>query len=76
MTGFEAMIAKVPARDGHQRGEWATGDLVAMMSERGIALAHTTILRLVQYYTPDFEKRWNRTQVEEGYPKTPASNGR
>jgi transposase-like protein len=35
-------------------------DLVAMMSERGIGLAHTTILRWVQHYTPEFEKRWQR----------------
>src|SRR5262245_15601688 len=35
-------------------------DLVQMMSERGIALAHTTILRWVQRYVPEFEKRWNR----------------
>ena len=35
-------------------------DLVAMMSERGIGLAHTTILRWVQHYTPEFEKRWKR----------------
>ena len=35
-------------------------DLVAMMRERGINLAHTTILRWVQHYTPEFEKRWNR----------------
>jgi len=35
-------------------------DLVAMMGEHGIAVAHTTILRWVQHYTPDFEKRWNR----------------
>jgi transposase-like protein len=35
-------------------------DLVAMMGERGIHLAHTTILRWVQHYTPEFEKRWNR----------------
>ena len=35
-------------------------DLVAMMAERGIALAHTTILRWVQHYTPEFEKRWKR----------------
>src|ERR1700741_3367028 len=33
-------------------------DLVQMMSERGIVLAHTTILRWVQRYVPDFEKRW------------------
>jgi transposase-like protein len=29
-----------------------------MMSERGIVLAHTTILRWVQRYVPNFEKRW------------------
>jgi transposase-like protein len=34
-------------------------DLVQMMAERGIELAHTTILRWVQRYVPDFEKRWN-----------------
>ena len=28
------------------------------MAERGILLAHTTILRWVQRYVPDFEKRW------------------
>jgi len=26
----------------------------------GIALAHTTILRWVQRYVPEFEKRWSR----------------
>jgi transposase-like protein len=35
-------------------------DLVQMMTERGIVLAHTTILRWVQRYVPEFEKRWNR----------------
>jgi transposase-like protein len=35
-------------------------DLVAMMGERGIDLAHTTILRWVQQYSPEFQKRWNR----------------
>ena len=35
-------------------------DLVSMMSERDIRLAHTTILRWVQHYTPEFEKRWKR----------------
>jgi len=35
-------------------------DLVSMMSERGIKLAHTTILRWVQHYMPEFEKRWKR----------------
>ena len=31
-----------------------------MMAERGIELAHTTILRWVQRYVSDFEKRWNQ----------------
>src|SRR5499427_1446912 len=35
-------------------------ELVQMMAERGIALAHTTILRWVQRYVPEFEKRWRR----------------
>ena len=35
-------------------------DLVAMMAERGIGLVHTTILRWVHHYTPEFQKRWNR----------------
>src|SRR5450631_888728 len=35
-------------------------DLVAMMGQRRIDLAHTTILRGVQQYSPEFQKRWNR----------------
>ena len=35
-------------------------DLVEMMGERGIELAHTTILRWVQRYVPEFEKRWSQ----------------
>jgi transposase-like protein len=35
-------------------------DLVALMNERGIGLAHKTLLRWVQHYTPEFEKRWKR----------------
>jgi len=35
-------------------------DLVAMMAERGLDLSHTTILRWVIRYVPEFEKRWNR----------------
>ena len=34
-------------------------DLVAMMDERCIDLAHTTILRWVQHYAPEFQKRWS-----------------
>ena len=35
-------------------------DLVEMMAERGLSLAHTTIIRWIQRYVPEFEKRWNR----------------
>ena len=35
-------------------------ELVEMMDERGITLVHTTILRWVQRYVPEFEKRWSR----------------
>src|SRR5271155_1686981 len=35
-------------------------DLVAMMAERGLIVSHTTILRWVIRYVPEFEKRWNR----------------
>ena len=35
-------------------------DLVEMMSQRSIVLAHTTILRWVQRYVPEFEKHWKR----------------
>ncbi|MFB9123849.1 IS6 family transposase [Paraburkholderia dipogonis] len=35
-------------------------DLVEMMTERGLSLAHTTILRWVRRFAPEFVKRWNR----------------
>ena len=35
-------------------------DLVEMMAERGLSLAHTTIMRRVQRYAPEFVKGWNR----------------
>ena len=35
-------------------------DLVEMMAERGLNLAHTTILRWVRRYAPEFVKHWNR----------------
>src|SRR5467141_1063703 len=31
-------------------------DLVEMMAERGLSMAHTTIMRWVQRYAPEFEK--------------------
>ena len=35
-------------------------DLAAMMAERGIAVSHTTIMRWVLRYVPEYERRWNR----------------
>jgi len=35
-------------------------DLAAMMAERGIVVSHTTIMRWVLRYVPEFEKRWAR----------------
>src|SRR5271166_3860671 len=48
-----------------------------MMTERGLSLAHTTIVRWVRHYTPEFEKRWRRYafavgqswRVDEAYVK-------
>jgi len=41
-------------------------DLVEMMAERGISLAHTTIMRWIARYVPEFEKRWNRFACRVG----------
>ncbi len=35
-------------------------DLVAMMAERGVVVSHTTIMRWVLRYVPEFERRWTR----------------
>jgi transposase-like protein len=37
-----------------------------MMAERGIILVHTTILRWVRRYVPEFEKRWSRYALPVG----------
>ena len=52
-------------------------DLAEMMAERGLSMAHTTIMRWVQRYAPEFEKRWRRIaravgqswRVDETYVK-------
>jgi hypothetical protein len=31
-----------------------------MTEERGLSIAHTTIMRWVHHYAPGFERRWNR----------------
>jgi putative transposase len=41
-------------------------DLVEMMAERGLSLAHTTIMRWVRHYTPTFEKCWRRYALAVG----------
>ena len=35
-------------------------DLAEMMAERGLSMAHTTIMRWVHHYAPEFGRRWNR----------------
>src|SRR6202046_1351837 len=35
-------------------------DLVEMMAERGLSMAHATIMRWVRDYAPVFVRRWNR----------------
>src|ERR1700677_3871503 len=44
-------------------------DLVEMMAERGLSIAHTTIMRWVQHYAPEFERRWQR------YARSDAAHG-
>ena len=41
-------------------------DLVEMIAERGTSLAHTTIMRWIQRYVPEFEKRSNRFACRAG----------
>src|SRR5258707_1801913 len=41
-------------------------DLVEMMAERGLSVAHTTILRWVKRYTPAFVERWSRLATTAG----------
>src|SRR6266403_1283549 len=35
-------------------------DLAAMMAEREVFVAHTTIMRWVLQYVPEYERRWDR----------------
>jgi len=41
-------------------------DLVEIMAERGLSLAHTTIMRWVKRFTPEFLKRWDRFAKSAG----------
>ena len=40
--------------------ELSSRGLQDMIAERGVRLSHTTILRCVQHYIPEFDKKWNR----------------
>jgi transposase-like protein len=48
------------------RYKLSSRDLVEMMAERGILLAHTTVLRWVKRYAPEFVRRWNRFATATG----------
>lgn len=48
------------------RYKLSSRDLTEMMAERGLAVSHTTILRWVQRFVPEFEKRWNRYATAAG----------
>jgi transposase-like protein len=41
-------------------------DLVEMIAERGLDITRTTIMRWVQRYVPEFEKRWNGYASKSG----------
>ena len=53
-------------------------DLVALMAEWGVHVSHTTIMRWVYRYVPEYEKRWHRRakpvgsswRVDETYIRT------
>ena len=62
---FEREIIVLCAR-WYRRFKLSLRDLVEMMAERGLALAHTTIMRWVQRFVPEFEKRWNRFARKAG----------
>src|SRR5215831_5754867 len=61
----------------HLRFKLSLRDMVEMMAERGLSMAHTTIMLWVQRCAPEFEKRWRRSarsvgqswRVDETYVK-------
>jgi len=58
-------------------------DLSTILADQGIRLSHTTILRWVIRYVPEFERRWNRWsrrvnwpwRVDETYIRVRGGNG-
>lgn len=67
-SGSGSMIAQKALRWRAQHGDPTTAraerlsyrDLAAMMAERGVAVTHTTIMRWVLRYVPEYEKRCAR----------------
>jgi transposase-like protein len=64
-THFEQEIIVLCVR-WYLRYKLSYRDLVEMMAERGVSVAHTTILRWVRRYAPEFDKRWSRFSVQAG----------
>lgn len=48
------------------RYKLSSRDLVEMMAEHDLTISHMTILRWVQRFVPEFEKRWNRHAASAG----------
>ncbi len=44
-----------------------------MMAERALSVAHTTIMRWIQRYVPEFERRWNRFTRPAGVSTVPST---
>ena len=55
-----------PVRPLILRFKLSLRDLVEIMAERGLSMAHTTIMRWVQRFVPEVEKRWNRFARKAG----------
>ena len=54
------MLRWAKVMGGQAEGGSGAVRLGEMMAERGLSMAHTTIMRRVQRYAPEFEKRWPR----------------
>ncbi len=50
----------------YRRYKLSLRDLVEMMVERGLSLAHTPVMHWVMRFTPEFVKRWNRFAIPSG----------
>jgi transposase-like protein len=57
--GFDAEIIELCVR-WYINYRLSYRDLVELMADRGVAVSHTTIMRWVIRYVPEFEKRWSR----------------